>query len=160
MAFAPPILATKFITPPMAKTWRIIPAFHGSAKAAIALSTKSKNELNKAENTFIPFKLSKKPPDITPRTRDTITFLVTKAKTIATNGGSIVSTPNFSAFTVAISVSAAKADTLDIINNIVVIKNNLAFFLFILFSPYNYLWIFRALLFLIIKKTLIKLIKV
>ena len=142
MAFAPPIFATKFITPPIAKTWRIIPAFHGSANEFTALLTKTKNELNNADNIFTPFKLSKNPPDITPRTKDNITFLVAKAKIIATTGGSNVNIPNLSAFTTALSTSAAKTDTLDIIIKNIVIKINFAFLFFIFISPYNLLWIF------------------
>ena len=83
----------------------------------------------------MPFKFNKNPPDITPITKDTITFLVIKAKIIATNGGSRVNTPYFSAFITAISCSAAKLHTLDIKINIVVINNNLTFLFLILFPP-------------------------
>ena len=68
---------------------------------------------------MIPAKLRINPPDMIPIAKDITTFFVTKASTIATNGGTNVSAPYLSALTWAMSTSSAKAITVDIINIII-----------------------------------------
>ena len=85
------------------------------------------------EKILNPAKLRIIPPDKIPSAKDTTTFLVTKAKTIATIGGIKVRNPYLSAFTCAISTSSANAMTVDIKNIIIDIKT-IFVFLFLIFS--------------------------
>ena len=125
IAFAPPIFATKLIIPPIANTWRTIPAFHGSANEFNALFTKSKNACIKASNTLYPERLIKKLPDKIPINNEITTFFVIKANIIATNGGSNVHNPNLSAFPTTTSTSSANVIDVEKININIVSNNTL-----------------------------------
>jgi hypothetical protein len=74
-----------------------MPAFHESAMEEMMLLTISRKPLLRALNIFVSCIFSKKVPVNIPMKREVITFLVMKARAMATKGGRRVKKPKLSA---------------------------------------------------------------
>ena len=93
-AFTPPIFVINWITPPISKHWRIIPAFQGSDMLVMICFAIAKNAFTALLTIFKSVTQSINSPMKIPINSDKIVSLVINANAIATSGGNNVKIPN------------------------------------------------------------------